>query len=182
MLYLNAQAYGHAQSGPPPMDKSAFKARRRMQSEYLYQDFLEFIQALNQYEVRYLLVGGYAVVLHGYQRNTGDLDIWVEPTAENYQALSKAFSDFGMPVFDMTADNFLAKGQFDVFTFGVSPVAIDIMTQVKGLAFEKAYSQAQVFDLGDGLEVKMLGLEDLLRAKAAAGRAKDFNDIRHLKK
>lgn len=180
LLYLNAQVYGFTQSGPPIMDKSAFKARRRMKSEYLYQDFLEFIQALNQNEVEYLLAGGYAVVLHGYQRSTGDLDIWVNPTPENYNRLLGAFDDFRMPIFDMTEENFLQTGEMDVFTFGVPPIAIDIMTQVKGLNFRKAFAQADDFDLGDNLSVKMLCLEDLLAAKKAAGRAKDFNDIRHL--
>ncbi len=180
LMYLNAQVYGYVQSGPPKMDKSKFKSRRRMQSEYLYQDFLEFIQALNQNEVRYMLAGGYAVVLHGYQRSTGDLDIWVEPTSENYQRLTAAFEDFRMPVFDMTATHFLDPAAMDVFTFGVPPVAIDIMTKVKGLEFGKAYAKAVNFNLSDGLQVKMLSKEDLIVAKRAAGRAKDFNDIRHL--
>lgn len=180
LLYLNAQVYGLAQSGPPKMDKSAFKARRRMKSNYLYQDFLEFIEALNQNKVEYLLAGGYAVVLHGYQRSTGDLDIWVNPTLENYNHLLGAFDDFRMPIFDMSEENFLQTGEMDVFTFGVPPIAIDIMTQVKGLEFSKAFAQADVFNLGDDLSVKMLCLEDLIAAKKAAGRAKDFNDIRHL--
>lgn len=138
------------------MDKSAFKARRRMKNNYLYQDFLEFIQALNQNKVEYMLAGGYAFVLHGYQRSTGNLDIWVNPIPENYKCLLGAFDDFRMPVFDMTEENFLQTGAMDVFTFGVPPVAIDIMTQVKGLDFRKAFAQADGFDLGDNLSVKML--------------------------
>jgi len=180
LMYLNAQVYGYVQSGPPKMDKSKFKCRRRMQSEYLYQDFLEFIQALNENEVRYILAGGYAVVLHGYQRSTGHLDIWAEPTAENYRRLTAAFEDFRMPVFDMTEAHFLNPAEMDVFTFGLAPVAIDIMTKVKGLEFGKAYAKAVKFNLGDGLQVKLLSKEDLIVAKRAAGRAKDFNDIRHL--
>jgi hypothetical protein len=70
-------------------------------------DFRDFLSALNKDNVRYLLVGGYSVILHGYARTTGDMDIWVERTKENYQCIKKAFNRFGMPVFDMTEENFL---------------------------------------------------------------------------
>ena len=90
------------------------------------EDFRDFLAALHRREVRYVLVGGYSVILHGYSRTTGDLDVWVEKTAANYALLVQAFRDFGMPTFDMTAENFLNQPAFDVFTFGRSPVAIDI--------------------------------------------------------
>lgn len=85
------------------------------------QDFRDFILALNNNEVEYILVGGYAVILHGYSRITGDLDIWVNRTAENYKKLVAAFTIFKMPVFDMTEYNFLNNDNFDVFKFGRSP-------------------------------------------------------------
>mgnify|MGYP007026490849 CR=1 FL=1 len=91
------------------------------------KDFKDFIDALNQNEVRYILVGGYAVILHGYSRTTGDMDIWVEPNSANYQKLLKAFQLFGMSVFDMTEDRFLQTEDNDVFTFGRPPVSIDII-------------------------------------------------------
>ena len=75
--------------------------------------------------------------MHGYSRTTGDLDLWVEKSAENYERLAKAFHHFGMPVFDMTAHNFLQNPVMDVFTFGRLPVAIDIITQLKGLNLPK---------------------------------------------
>lgn len=65
-------------------------------------DFQDFLRALRQHEVRYVLVGGYSVILHGYSRTTGDLDVWVEKSAANYGRLEKSFYSFGMPVFDMT--------------------------------------------------------------------------------
>lgn len=64
------------------------------------EDFRDFLSALHKHHVRYILVGGFAVILHGYSRTTGDMDIWVERTRENYLRLKKAFDDFGMPVFD----------------------------------------------------------------------------------
>jgi predicted nucleotidyltransferase len=85
-------------------------------------DFQDFIRSLNEADVKYILVGGYAVILHGYHRNTGDLDIWVERSAENYHKLVRAFQLFGMPVFDMTLSNFLDNTDLDVFTFGRPPV------------------------------------------------------------
>ncbi len=143
-------------------------------------DFLDFIHALNQCDVAYLLVGGYSVILHGYARTTGDLDIWVKPTKENYQSLVRAFQLFGMPVFDMSVDKFLQTDKYDVFIFGVPPVSIEVLTQVKAIDFEEAFPAAQWFEIGTGLQVRTLNLTDLLRAKKAAGRLKDLDDIEHL--
>ena len=142
-------------------------------------DFQDFIKALNQAEVRYILVGGYAVILHGYNRTTGDLDIWVDPTKENYQCLQKAFQLFGMPLFDMTIDNFLQNNEFDVFTFGVPPVSIDIMLSVKGLKFDEAYNLSEWRTI-EGLSVYLINKTSLLEAKRAAARFRDMDDIDHL--
>jgi hypothetical protein len=143
------------------------------------QDFRDFIKALNDADVAYLLVGGYSVILHGYSRTTGDLDIWVQRTEGNYQRLKLAFSRFGMPVFDMTEDNFLHHDIWDVFTFGNPPVAIDIMVAIKGLDFDAAFQHAVEFDDED-LRIRVVHLDDLLRAKRAANRPKDQDDLQHL--
>lgn len=74
-------------------------------------DFQDFIRALNEADVRYVLVGGYAVILYGYNRTTGDLDIWAERTEENYIRLVTAFRNFNMSVFDMSLENFLNTTQ-----------------------------------------------------------------------
>ncbi len=78
-------------------------------SNIFNDDFKDFIKALNNNKVEYILVGGYAVILHGYNRTTGDMDIWVNQTKENYQKIVKSFHEFGTPVFDMTEENFLKK-------------------------------------------------------------------------
>ena len=119
------------------------------------EDFRDFLAALHRQEVRYVLVGGYSVILHGYSRTTGDLDIWVEQTADNYALLVRAFQDFGMPTFDMTPENFLNRPEFDVFTFGRSPVAIDIITTLKGLNFAEAHAQAADTQV-EGLTVRLI--------------------------
>jgi len=87
----------------------------------LNPDFKDFIQAFNNNEVEYILVGGYAVIIHGYNRTTGDMDIWVNQTKDNYKKILRAFFEFGMPTFDMTEENFLNNEDFDVFSFGVPP-------------------------------------------------------------
>lgn len=101
-------------------------------SNIFNDEFRDFLTALNNQQVRYLLVGGYSVILHGYSRTTGDMDIWVERTKDNYQLLKRAFEQFGMPVFDMTEENFINHLHWDVFTFGNPPVAIDINVKLQG--------------------------------------------------
>ncbi len=143
------------------------------------QDFLDFIDALNRSEVEYILVGGYAVILHGYNRTTGDLDIWVNPTEENYCQLVKAFDLFGLYRDAISKRDFLNTSDFEVFTFGRPPVSIDIMTKVKGLSFNKTYELSKNYET-NGISIKLIQLNSLIKAKVAAGRFKDKNDIQHL--
>jgi hypothetical protein len=143
------------------------------------EDFRDFIKSFNDNGVRYILVGGYSVILHGYSRTTGDMDIWVERTAENYKKITMAFLAFGMPVFDMTENSFLNNKALDVFSFGRPPSSIDIMVEVKGLTFDDCYQHAVYFE-EDGLMVRTIFLDDLISAKKASGRAKDINDLENL--
>jgi len=142
-------------------------------------DFREFIQALNNHDVKYILVGGYSVILHGYSRTTGDMDIWVERSQENYRKIFNAFFQFGMPVFDMTKENFLNHPDWEVFSFGRPPVSIDLMIIVKGLNFEECYANSVFFE-EDGLKIRTINYSDLMVAKKAAARAKDINDLENL--
>lgn len=144
-----------------------------------HEDFRDFLNALNEADVRYILVGGYSVVLHGYSRTTGDMDLWMERTSENYNRLIKAFQIFGMPVFDMTEENFLSHPIWDVFTFGTPPVAIDIMVKLEGLNFEDVFEKAIYFE-DDDLKIRTINRKDLIAAKKIAGRAKDINDLENL--
>ncbi len=144
-------------------------------------DFLEFIGCLNRHNVRYILVGGYSVILHGYPRTTGDLDIWVEPNEANYNRLKGAFDEFKLPVFDMTLGNFLDIKNFDVFRFGRNPMAIDIITNLKGLEFNDSLAGMETKTF-ESVEIKFIGYQDLIRAKKASGRPKDINDIENLER
>lgn len=143
------------------------------------QDFVEFIQLLNKHDVNYMLVGGYSVVLYGYPRTTGDLDIWVEQSADNYNKLIRVFGDFSMPVFDMTKDNFLDNTELNVFTFGRPPVAIEILTEISGITFSKAYPNS-IPVMVDQLKVRLIDYDDLVKNKKASGRSKDLNDLENI--
>lgn len=141
-------------------------------------DFIEFIRALNEAEVRYVLVGGYSVILHGYSRTTGDMDIWIDQTPDNYDKLVAAFELFRMPLFDMTKERFLSS-EFDIFSYGRPPVSIDIMTRVKGLDFAEAFASAEIFEI-DQTKIRALHLNHLRKAKRASNRPKDQDDLLNL--
>lgn len=143
-------------------------------------DFRDFLTSLNNHGVRYILVGGYSVILHGYSRTTGDMDLWVERTADNYAKIVAAFQDFGMLVFDMTESNFLEHPAWDVFTFGVPPVAIDVMISIEGFSFNEIYQRSVIFNDG-GLQVRVIHKNDLVALKQRAGRSKDLDDLENLK-
>jgi hypothetical protein len=143
-------------------------------------DFNDFLFALQVAGVEYIVVGGYAVIMHGYFRTTQDLDVWVNKTAENYLRVRKAFAVFGMPMFDITEENFLGE-KFDVFSIGRSPLRIDLITKLKGVSFNEAFANA-VFKQIESIHVRYLSLNDLFDAKKASGRHKDLDDIEKLSK
>ncbi len=121
------------------------------------------------------------MVFHGYPRTTGDMDIWVKRTEENYQKLRRAFAAFGMPMFDLTEERFLQHEEIDVFRFGRKPVAIDIMTKMGNLHFDECYPLATEY-IDDDLAIKVVHYNHLIAAKKAAGRHTDLNDIENLEK
>lgn len=148
-------------------------------SNIFNEDFQDFLIALNQHKVEYVLVGGYSVILHGYPRTTGDMDILVRNSSTNYHKLVQAFNAFGMPVFDMTEHRFINNSQSDVFTFGRQPSSIDIMTAIKGSSFEEVDKYAILIDV-DGISIKTIHLNQLLEVKRSSGRYKDLDDIEKL--
>jgi predicted nucleotidyltransferase len=142
------------------------------------EDFQDFIHSLNKCKVEYMLVGGYAVILRGYSRSTGDMDIWVNKTPENYHQLKQAIQEFGLPAEAIPYSQFFST-EYDVFSFGRPPYAIEVMTAVKGLEFNPAFLQSTIEQV-DGLPVRVIHLNQLVEAKKAAGRNKDLNDLENL--
>lgn len=142
-------------------------------------DFQDFLIALNKAEVKYVLVGGYSVIYHGFPRTTGDLDIFVEVSKDNYDKLAVAFEDFQMPLFDMTEDSFLHKIDINVYTFGRPPVCIEILKEISGFSFHEIYQNA-LETVFEEIQMKVIHLKDLRKNKKVSGRAKDINDLENL--
>lgn len=127
------------------------------------RDFQDFLEALNKAGVEYMLVGGYAVILHGYVRSTADMDVWVNKTKENYQTLKKAFQIFGAPVF--SEEEFLGN-KFDVWGIGKEPNRIEILNQLKGVNFSETFPYCETV-VQNGVEIKYIPYTHLLKAKEA---------------
>jgi hypothetical protein len=147
-------------------------------SNFFNDDFIDFFKALQSNNVKYLLVGGYAVIMNGYVRSTSDMDVWIEKTEENYLQLAKAFYEFGAPVFSQ--QDFLSN-DFDVWAIGREPNKIELLTAVKGIGFTESYETHSLFDIGI-FKVPFINLPTLIKAKEAAGRFKDKADIEELLK
>ena len=143
----------------------------------LHPDFKDFLRLLNSHDVRYLLVGGYAVGYHGYPRATGDMDIWIELSESNSKKVYSAFRDFGMLNESISESLFLEKNK--VVRMGVPPVRLEIITSASGVAFDECYSNREVIEI-DGIPINFISLQDLKKNKRAAGRHKDLEDIDHL--
>ena len=143
------------------------------------QDFKELISLLNEQYVEYILVGGYAVILHGYVRTTGDLDLWLNRTPENYKRFIAAGNIFGLPTSEMTEQKFLYDKGIDVFSFGRPPNGLDIMLDVKGLIFKECFDLSSMYETDD-IKIRLINYNHLIVAKKASGRPKDLVDIIYL--
>jgi len=138
------------------------------------------LSALNDAGAEYLVVGAFALAAYGNIRATIDIDIWVRPTEENAHRVWKALESFGAPRSKMSVEDFLAPDT--VFQIGVAPRRIDLLTSISGVEFDQAWAQRKTTDLGDEMEVAVLGREQLLINKLASGRPKDLVDAAWLKK
>ncbi|MEO1403807.1 MAG: DUF6036 family nucleotidyltransferase [Cyanobacteria bacterium J06635_1] len=143
----------------------------------LSQDFKEFIELLNKHEVRYLVIGGYAVALHGHPRYTKDLDIWIEIEATNAQRLMNALTDFGFGSVGLSPDDFTAPDQ--VIQLGYPPNRIDLVTTPDGVGFETCYRSKIKVSIS-GIQVDFIDLENLKLNKRASGRLQDLADLESL--
>ncbi len=138
------------------------------------QDFIDLLRAFTAADVRFLVVGAYALALHGRPRATGDLDLWVEATADNAARVMRALGEFGAPLADIRQEDFASPGV--VYQLGVAPGRIDILTELTALTFAEAWADKVRRPFGE-VDVNFIGRESLIRNKRALGRPKDLGDI-----
>ena len=142
------------------------------------QDFKDLLEAFINEKVRFLIVGGFAVIKHSEPRYTKDLDLWVSPDLENAQRVYRALSDFGAPVSGLTPADFTKEGYF--FTMGFDPGRIDILLDAKELNFEDCWKRRVSAQLGE-LEINYVSRDDLIRNKEAVARLQDLADAEKLR-
>jgi hypothetical protein len=143
----------------------------------LQKDLREFVELLSALEVHFVVVGAFAVAYHGYPRYTGDIDLFVERSAENAERLLRAIHQFGFGDVGLTVEDFLREDQ--VVQLGVAPNRVDIMTHISGVAFEEAWQTRELGEIA-GLSVPFISRGMLKRNKAASGRTQDLADLEHL--
>ena len=143
----------------------------------LNEDYSDMLRALSEEKAEFLLVGAYAMATHGYPRATMDMDIWVMPSSDNARAVLRALKRFGVPPHNLTEDDL--RRTDTVFQIGVVPRRIDILTGATGLRFEEAFSRSIMVDI-EGIQVRVLSLEDLIRNKRATARPRDLADAEAL--
>ncbi len=140
-------------------------------------DFKELLKIFNEYKVRYLVVGGYAVMKYAEPRYTKDLDLWIAIDPENASAVYTALRKFGAPLANLTPEDFSKEGFF--YQMGVPPLRVDIMMSISGMSFEEAWPHRVSVFLADNT-VFFISKEDLMRVKKASGRPQDLLDLDHL--
>jgi len=141
------------------------------------QDFKEFIQFLNDNEVRYLVVGGYAVALHGYPRYTKDIDIWIESSRDNAGKLLKALERFGFGSVGLKLEDFLEPDQ--IIQLEYPPNCIDLLTSLVGVEFESCY-ESKIDVTIESVIVTFIDIANLKKNKKASGRLQDLADVENL--
>jgi hypothetical protein len=143
----------------------------------LNPDFKEFVKLLIENKVEYLIVGGYAVGVHGYPRYTGDLDIWINSTTENAKRAQVCVKDFGFSSYNLSVADFTKPG--NIVQLGYPPVRIDIINQVDGVTFDECFKNKKDVT-ADDLTLYFIGYDDLLKNKKKTSRPRDIDDIENL--
>ena len=142
----------------------------------LNSDFKEFAALLAAQGVEYLLVGGYALAAHGHPRYTGDIDFWVRPAPDNIRRLLQALQAFGFGSLGLKAEDF---GADTVVQLGRPPRRIDLLTALDGVVFDDCWRRREQVVL-DGVPLAIIGRDDFIANKRAAGRLKDLADLESL--
>jgi hypothetical protein len=143
----------------------------------MYQDYKDLLSAFHAHGVKYLIVGGYAVIVHGQPRFTKDIDIFIKADPANAQATYAALASFGAPLKDIRPEEFADRSGF--FRFGRDPRGIDILPDLPGVDFDAAWERRveAVLDAHTGLTAFFISKDDLIAAKLASGRPQDLADV-----
>jgi hypothetical protein len=145
----------------------------------LNPNFAEMLRELSATGADFLIVGGYAVAVHGYVRSTADFDIWVRPTPQNAVLVYRALARFGAPLDELAVDDLATPGL--IYQIGIKPERIDILTRISGVDFETAWTRrTHVTVHGDSYAV--IGRQDLIANKRASGRPLDLIDADKLER
>jgi predicted nucleotidyltransferase len=140
---------------------------------FVNSDFTDLLKIFRDKNVRYLIIGGYAVIQYAEPRYTKDLDLWISTDTANAVSIYSALKEFGAPLAGITEEDFAEEGYF--YQMGVPPVRVDILMGIPGLEFESAWENRMEVDF-DGLQVTFISKEDLITTKRASGRAQDLID------
>lgn len=140
-------------------------------------DWIELCRLFNDHRVEYLLVGGQAVIAHGYPRLTKDMDLWVRPTKDNGTRVLAALADFGTPLPEFGPERFTDPKT--LLMLGRNPFRVDILSDIPGVAFDLAWTRRTSVTL-DGQQIPLIAVEDLIANKIAAGRLQDLADVEAL--
>lgn len=153
------------------------KSRRGERIDVLPPDFMDFVIVLHEHGVECVLVGGYAVAVHGVVRATGDIDFFFRATSRNVRKLLAALEAFGAPP-ECLDEGALLTPQ-TVVAFGQEPLRIDLLNAIDGVTFDQVWVGALPVDI-QGRPLRVIGLEELIANKRASGRTKDLQDARKL--
>lgn len=145
---------------------------------YLTQEYRDMIEIFNEQEVKYLVVGAYAMATFGYARSTYDIDLWIDKREENVKKVLLAFDEFGLS-FEISKDDLIKDNA--IIQIGIAPIRIDILTDIDGVEFKEAYSNRVEHDFGE-LIASVLHIDEILKNKIASNRAKDKIDAIELQK
>ena len=145
----------------------------------LNKDYSEILQILSNHDVKFLVVGAYAMSAYGFLRTTGDIDLWVMASADNSEKTYNALKAFGAPLSQIDSGSFKQPGI--VFQIGIAPRRVDILTRIDGVQFDQAYEKRNVIEV-DGQKIPFISLKDLVTNKLATGRPKDKLDADQLSK
>ena len=140
---------------------------------FVNSDFSDLLRIFNDHNVKYLVIGGYAVVQYAEPRFTKDLDVLISTDPENAKAVYKALREFGAPLADLTPKDFSEEGFF--FQMGVPPVRVDVLMGIPGIQFDECWERRMKVDF-EGLGVMFISKQDLIVSKRAAGRPQDLID------